>query len=134
MDSLPNICHSRCLGRKTAPSQKNDEAERLRRQVERLERDLEQAREQISEQQEQISKLEKELSEARRNSTNSSKPPSSDGLAGPQRVRGRKPGSKCKRRAGGQIGHAGHCRKPVEAAKVSQKFCPHSAADADMDL
>jgi transposase len=88
--------------------------------VERLERDLEQAREQISEQQEQITKLEKELSEARRNSTNSSKPPSSDGLAGPQRVRGRKPGSKCKRRAGGQIGHAGHCRKPVEAAKVSQ--------------
>jgi transposase len=108
------------LGPKTRPAQRNDEADRLRRQVEKLKRDLEQAGERIAEQQEEIRKLEKELAEARRNSTNSSKPPSSDGLAGPQRVRGRKPGVKCKRRAGGQIGHAGHYRKPVEAAKVSQ--------------
>lgn len=108
------------MGPKTRPAQRNDEADRLRRQVEKLKRDLEQAGERIAEQQEEIRKLEKELAEARRNSTNSSKPPSSDGLAGPQRVRGRKPGVKCKRRAGGQIGHAGHYRKPVEAAKVSQ--------------
>ena len=75
---------------------------------------------QIAEQQKQVQKLERELAESRKNSTNSSKPPSSDGLAGPQRERGRKPGAKCKRRAGGQPGHPGHYRQPVETAKVSQ--------------
>ena len=108
------------MGLTTPPAQRNDEAERLRRQIEKLKRDLEQSREQIADQKEQIRKLEQELAEARKNSTNSSKPPSSDGLAGPQRERGRKPGAKCKRRAGGQPGHTGHYRKPVEAAKVSQ--------------
>ena len=95
--------------------------------MEKFKRDLENAGNRISEQQEQIAekqkqirKLEQELAEARRNSTNSSKPPSSDGLAGPQRERGRKQVAKCKRRAGGQPGHPGHYRKPVEAAKVSQ--------------
>ena len=69
--------------------------------VERLRRELETVRERITGQQEQlvkqrepiteqgkqIGKLEKELSGWRRNSTNSSKPPSSDGMAGPQRAR-----------------------------------------------
>ena len=126
LDNSPHIWHSKCLEPRTPPTQRYD-ADLLRRQVEKLKRDLEQAGERIAEQgeriaeqQEQIRKLEKELAEARRNSTNSSKPPSSDGLAGPQRVRGRKPGAKCKRRAGGQPGHPGHCRKPVEAAKVSE--------------
>lgn len=118
---------------KTPPAQLKVEAERLRRQVEKLKRDLEHAGERIveqqdriaeqqkriAEQQEQIRKLEQELAEARKNSTNSSKPPSSDGLAGPQRERGRKQGAKCKRRPGGQPGHAGHYRKPAEAAKIS---------------
>ena len=102
--------------------------------MEKLERDLERAnkriaeqakhiteqREQLAEQLKQVEKLKRELAESRRNSTNSSKPPSSDGLAGPQRERGRKPGAKCKRRAGGQPGHPGHYRKPAEAARVSQ--------------
>ena len=129
------------MGTKIAPTERIEETERLRRQVEKLERDLEQAskriaeqqnhigeqqerigkqQEQLAEQQKLVRKLERELAESRKNSTNSSKPPSSDGLAGPQRMRGRKPGAKCKRRAGGQPGHAGHYRKLVEAAKVSQ--------------
>lgn len=135
LDNGPNICDSKCLERKTSPRERLDEAERLRGQVEKLKRDLEQAskriteqqkqitqqEEQLAEQQKQVRKLERELAESRRNSTNSSKPPSSDGLAGPQRVRGRKPdGAKCKRRAGGQPGHPGHYREPVEAANVSQ--------------
>ena len=88
----------------------------LRRIVDELKRDPEQAnkriadqqnriteqQEQIAEQQKQVRKLEREVADSRRNSTNSSKPPSSDGLAGQQRERGRKPGTKCKRRAGGQ--------------------------------
>ena len=112
----------------------SDEAEQLRRIVDELRRDLEKAskriadqqdriaeqQKQIAEQQKQVRKLERELADSRRNSTNSSKPPSSDGLAGPQRERGRKPGTKCNRRAGGQPGHAGHYRQPVEAAKVSR--------------
>lgn len=115
-------------------AQPSDERERARRKVEELTRDLERAgkriaerddrisqqQKQIAEQQKQIQKLERELADARSNSTNSSKPPSSDGLAGPQRERGRKTTTKCKRRAGGQPGHPGHYRKPVEAARVSQ--------------
>src|SRR2546429_1075739 len=45
---------------------------------------------QITEQEKQITDLERQLALRKRNSTNSSKPPSSDGLAGEQRPRGRK--------------------------------------------
>ena len=104
------------------PAKLADEAGKLRRRVEKLERDLEQASQRIEQQEREIRKLEKELAEARRNSTNSSKPPSSDGLAGPQRLRGRKPGTpnQNKRKPGGQIGHPGHHRRLVDAASVSQ--------------
>lgn len=106
---------------KVSSNKRAEEAERLRLQVEKLKRDLEQASERIEEQRKTIQKLEKELAEARRNSTNSSKPPSSDGLAGPQRARGRNPvRCKSKRRPGGQKGHPGHYRKLVDTAVVSQ--------------
>ena len=135
LDKGLNIRDCECLEAKTSPRERLAEAGRLRRRVEKLKRDLEQANqriterqrqitqqeEQLAEQQKQVRKLERELAESRRNSTNSCKPPSWDGLAGPQRVRGRKPGgAKCKRRAGGQPGHAGHYRKPLEAANVSR--------------
>ena len=126
-----------------SPKQASDNGESLRREVERLRRELDKAGERISRQQERISRqqeqigkqqgriaeqekqigqLEKELSGWRRNSTNSSKPPSSDGLAGPQRARCRKPDSKSKskRKPGGQAGHPGHYRKLVEPSQVSE--------------
>ncbi len=58
---------------------------------------------QITEQEKQITDLERQLALRKRNSTNSSKPPSSDGLAGEQRPRGRK--HKSQRKPGGQPGH-----------------------------
>src|SRR5439155_1480214 len=63
---------------------------------------------QITEQEKQITDLERQLALRKRNSTNSSKPPSSDGLAGEQRPRGRK--HKSQRKPGGQPGHPGHHR------------------------
>jgi transposase len=79
------------------------ENERLRREVERL--------------QEQIADLERQLAGRKKNSTNSSKPPSSDGLAGEQRGRGGKRTGK--RKPGGQPGHPRHHRRLVPPAEVS---------------
>ena len=67
-----------------------------------------------------VQQLEKDLADARLNSTNSSKPPSSDGLAGPQRPRCRKRENPSKRKAGGQRGHPGRYRVPVAAERVSE--------------
>src|ERR1039457_2091111 len=79
--------------------------EELRRQVEReqqiadAEKQIADAGKQIADAGKQIADLERKLATRKRNSTNSSKPPSSDGMAGPQRRRcsprkksGRKPG------------------------------------------
>ena len=94
--------------------------EELRWKIERQQRELEKLREQvverdqqIAEQQGQITELERQLAMPKRNSTTSSKPPSSDGLAGKQRNRcsSRK---KSKRKPGGQPGHTGHERPLVE--------------------
>jgi hypothetical protein len=82
----------------------------------------------ISRQAEQIEKLERQLAARRRNSTNSSKPPSSDGMAGKQRRRcsvrkksGKKPG--------GQPGHDGHERplvdNPDRVEQVVAQECKH---------
>src|SRR5436853_2806403 len=71
---------------------------------------------QITEQEKQITDLERQLALRKRNSTNSSKPPSSDGLAGEPRLRGRK--HKGKRKPGGQPGHPGHHRPLVPLAEV----------------
>ena len=68
----------------------------------------------------EVKQLLKDLADARLNSTNSSKPPSSDGLAGPQRQRCRKHKNPSKRKPGGQLGHPGRCRAPVDPGKVSR--------------
>ena len=109
--------------------------EELQRQVERQQREIEKLREhvaerdqqiadaekqiadaekQIAEQQKQIADLEQQLALRKQNSTNSSKPPSSDGLAGEPRERGRR--KKSRRKVGGQPGHRGAHRplRPVE--------------------
>lgn len=112
-----------------------DELERLREQVEQrnrriaeLERQLEEQQKKIGEYQKKVAEdekkivdLERQLALSRRNSTNSSKPPSSDGLAGPQRPRGcRQRKRKKRRKAGGQKGHPGHWRPLVPLERVNR--------------
>ena len=98
--------------------------EELQQQVERQQRDIENLRDQLAEREKQIvdaekqiSDLERQLAGRKRNSTNSSKPPSSDGLAGEQRPRGRK--HKSRRKPGAQPGHPGHHRRLVPTTEVS---------------
>ena len=99
----------------------NDE---LRRQVAEREKEIIErakqiadAEKQIADAEKQIADLERQLAQRRQNSTNSSKPPSSDGLAGDQRSRGRK--RKSRRKPGAQPGHVGHHRRLVPTAEVS---------------
>jgi len=108
------------------------ENERLRRQVEQLRQQLSEqaeqlakekqrtaeAEKQISEAEKQISDLERQLALRLQNSTTSSKPPSSDGLAGEPRQRGRR--KKSKRKAGGQPGHRGAHRPLAPAERVDE--------------
>jgi transposase len=98
--------------------------EELQRQVERQQREIEQLRDElaergkrITEREKQIADLERQLALRKRNSTNSSKPPASDGLAGEQRLRGRR--HKSRRKPGAQPGHTGHHRRLVPTAEVS---------------
>jgi transposase len=97
--------------------QRNDAEERLKQEVERLRRELAERERQIAEQAKRIADLERELALRQQNSTTTSKPPSSDGLAGRQRERGRR--MKSRRNAGGQPGHPGHSRPLVPSARVN---------------
>jgi hypothetical protein len=80
----------------------------LGRLIERDRKPVE-AEKQISEAEKQIADLERKLALRQQNSETSSKTPSSDGLAGEQRQRGRKTG-KSRLKPGGQSGHRGHWR------------------------
>ena len=79
------------------------------KQIADAEKQIADAEKQIADAEKQIADLERKLALRSRNSTNSSKPPSSDGLAGTQRPRGRK--LKSKRKPGGQPGHVGRFRQ-----------------------
>ena len=108
----------------------------LEKQVERQEKQIGEQEKQIGEQEKRIGEQVQEIAEAekkiadlerqlalrQRNSTNSSKPPSSDGLAGPQRPRGsaNPKRSKSRRKPGGQKGHPGHFRSLVPPEQVHQ--------------
>jgi hypothetical protein len=102
------------------------ENEELRRRVserdQRLadaEKQIADAEKQIADAEKQIADLERQLALRKQNSTNSSKPPSSDGLAGDPRPRGRKRTHKSERKPGGQLGHPGHHRGLVPTGEVS---------------
>jgi transposase len=93
------------------------ESDRLRRENEELRRQLAEKQRELAEKQRQIEDLQRQLAARHRNSTNSSKPPSSDGLAGRPRVRGGQ--HKSKRKPGGQRGHLGYHRPLVPSQQVS---------------
>ena len=107
-------------------------------ELERLRRENEQLRRQLAEQAKQIAELRRQLAMRQQNSTTTSKPPSSDGLAGNPRVRGRR--RKSRRKRGGQPGHPGHSRGLVPADHVNRlihlrprrcRHCDHTLQTGD---
>jgi len=109
--------------------------DRERQEIERLRRENERLRDELAKRDRQIADLERQLALRQQNSTTSSKPPSSDGLAGEPRERGRR--KKSRRKPGGQPGHPGHCRPMVPAARVTHvidvyptacRHCDHTLA------
>jgi transposase len=89
---------------------------------EQLRRDLTDSRKRIADQSKQIADLERKLGLREQNSTTSSKPPSSDGLAGKQRPRcsSQRKKKKSGRKPGGQPGHPGHHRELVPPERVDE--------------
>jgi len=99
------------------PPRSAEAEKRLKRENERLRRELAERERQLADAKKQIADLERQLALRNQNSTITSKPPASDGLAGRQRVRGRR--RKSRRKPGGQPGHPGHSRPLVPVARVS---------------
>jgi transposase len=93
--------------------------EYLERENERLNRENEKLRQELIERDKKIAELERKLALRLQNSTTSSKPPSSDGLAGEQRPRGSRR-KKVRRKPGGQPGHRGHWRGLAPLSRVDQ--------------
>src|SRR5580698_4885333 len=94
------------------------------KQIADAEKQIADAEKQIADAEKQIADLERQLARRKQNSTNSSKPPSSDGLAGEPRERGRR--KKSRRKAGGQPGHRGAHRPlaPIERVDQIQPVLP----------
>lgn len=111
--------------RDTQTSNLDRENERLRQELAHKEEEIRKLAEKVAEQrkqiadaQRQIADLERQLALCKQNSTNSSKPPSSDGLAGEPRQRGRR--KKSRRKVGGQPGHRGAHRPLVPITQVDE--------------
>jgi transposase len=102
--------------RRHSDKKEPERPDRLERENERLLRENE-LRQQLIEREKKIAELERELGLRRQNSTTSSKPPSSDGLAGEQRERGSRR-RKSRRRPGGQPGHRGNWRGLAPLSRV----------------
>ena len=83
-----------------------------------LEKELAERDQEIRDKEEQIADLEHQLAGHKKDSTNSSKPPSSDGPAAGKRIHAQRP--KSKRKPGGQPGHPGKCRSLVPVEQVTQ--------------
>ncbi len=103
--------------------QLHEQNEQLQRQVEESREELDDKDKAIVDRDKRIADLERQLAARKRNSTNSSKPPSSDGLAGTQRRRC-SPRKKSGRKPGGQPGHMGHDRQPVEKPDRVEEVLP----------
>ena len=103
-----------------------DTRDREAQEIERLREENERLRKQLAEQAKRIADLERQLALKQQNSTITSKPPASDGLAGQQRERGRR--RKSRRNAGGQPGHPGHHRElvPVEHVDAMVDLAPEA--------
>jgi transposase len=95
------------------------EVERLSRENEKLRQELIERDKKIADAENQIADLERKLGLRLQNSTTSSKPPSSDGLAGEQRKRGSRR-KKSRRKPGGQPGHRGHWRGLAPLSRVDR--------------
>lgn len=108
--------------------------DRQAQEIERLKQENERLREQLAEQAKRIADLEHQLALRQQNSTTTSKPPSSDGLAGGQRERGRR--IKSRRKAGGQPGHPGHHRPlvPLERVQVIVDLVPDACRECAHSL
>lgn len=89
----------------------------MERENERLRRDIEELRRELTDSEKKVADLERQLGLRQQNSTTSSKPPSSDGLAGRQRDRGSHRRKSCRKR-GGQPGHQGHWRGLASSERV----------------
>jgi DNA repair exonuclease SbcCD ATPase subunit len=89
--------------------QLREETERLRQEVIESEKKVAESERRIADCEKQIADLERQLAGRQKDSTNSSKPPSSDGPAAARRL---KP-SRCRgrRKPGGQKGHPGRHRE-----------------------
>ena len=87
-----------------AGTAETDQIDRLRCALAERDREMAELRRQLAEQAKEIAELRRQLAMRQQNST-TSKPPSSDGLAGEQRVRGRR--RKYGPPRGGQPGHPG---------------------------
>ena len=102
------------------------ENERLQRRVEELEHKVAEQDQQLSDSEKQIADLERQLAGRRKDSTNSSKPPSSDG---PAAARREKPAHcRGRRKPGGQKGHPGRHRELEPLERVDQ-VCPVLPSD-----
>ena len=113
----PAAANGRRHSGRSSQEQLHRENERLQRENEELRRKVAEREKQIADAEKQIADLERQLALRKRNSTNSSKPPASDGWAGEQRTRRRK--RKSKRKPGAQPGHPGHHRGLIPTAEVS---------------
>ena len=105
--------------RKDAPSRRELLAivRRLEARNAELEKRIDQQEKHLEQQVQRIGELERELAKARKNSSTSSKPPSSDIVKPP---RPSPPGGNGKRKIGGQPGHAKHERPPFPADAVNE--------------
>ncbi len=105
--------------RKDAPSRRELLAivRRLEARNAELEKRIDQQEKHLEQQVQRIGELERELAKTRKNSSTSSKPPSSDIVKPP---RPSPPGGNGKRKIGGQPGHARHERPPFPADAVSE--------------